>query len=281
MEFLRFGSSIPGSYWGCCACCIIQKFNVDPDQKASIELVDGDGGHPLGDRYFGKTYREIFESRIITGTFNDSEMPNHIFLAILTAKQLRNANGKKWLAILKENGFEFIRTTDNSVYSGSSLTDPPEDFEDFCDDCDEPESSDSINKNYLFGLFRNIGFGKVLDPFEPPKEWLDLEGGVSEVSNYLDKEQGGARWALLRSREKVHMEQYKKLTPVKIYTQQELKDADIPITLAGRRSEYPQEPLETREFKERTKKKLSGANKKGSSAPCASSSSEPVQAVEA
>ena len=44
MEFLRFGSSIPGGYWGCCACCIIQNFKFDPKAKASIQLVSGDSG---------------------------------------------------------------------------------------------------------------------------------------------------------------------------------------------------------------------------------------------
>ena len=43
MEFLRFGSSIPGSYWGCCAFDIIQNFGAyDPDDPLSIEMVDGE-----------------------------------------------------------------------------------------------------------------------------------------------------------------------------------------------------------------------------------------------
>src|SRR3546814_8591595 len=49
MEFLRFGSSIPGGYWGCCAFDIAQCFKQNPDDKASISVVNGDGGFPMMD----------------------------------------------------------------------------------------------------------------------------------------------------------------------------------------------------------------------------------------
>jgi hypothetical protein len=129
VEFLRFGSSIPGSYWGCCACCIIQNFTVEPDGPASIELVEGDGGTPLG-RFAGKTYHEVFRQRLRYGTFSAKDMPNHAFIAILSKTQLGSAIGKKWLAILKAEGFEFLRTVNNSVWNV---------------------------ENYIFILVRNVG----------------------------------------------------------------------------------------------------------------------------
>jgi hypothetical protein len=156
MEFLRFGSHIPGVNHGCCAFDIIQNFNRDPDEKASIQLVSGDGGYPLsrpvkGQVFAGPTYRDIFNTRLRIGTFSDRDLPNHGFLAILTETQLTGTVGRKWLAILKEAGFEFVRTVDNSVYEYSRG-----------------------RKNYLFALFRNVGKNAVHDPFAPPKEWTDL-----------------------------------------------------------------------------------------------------------
>lgn len=159
MEFNRFGSTIPGSYWGCCACDIIQNFKVDPDSKASIELVAGDGGGSLG-KYAGPTYRDIFWQRIRFGTFDTREMPNHAFIAILTDDQLLGGVGKKWLAILKEAGFEFIRSVSNSVYQGQNLL-------------GKSKPTDG-SRNHIFMLVRNIGAGSIKDQFTPPKQWTDL-----------------------------------------------------------------------------------------------------------
>lgn len=169
MEFTRFGSTIPGSYWGCCACCVIQNFKVDPDAKASIELVSGDGGGSLG-KYAGPTYRDIFWQRIRFGTFDTRDMPNHAFIAILTANQVSSGVGLKWLAILKEAGFEFVRSVSNSVYQGQSLSDKPSDG----------------SLNHIFMLVRNIGSGAASDPFTPPKAWTDLPKVVPEAWELAD-----------------------------------------------------------------------------------------------
>lgn len=238
MEFLRFGSSIPGSYWGCCACCIIQNFKVDPDEPASIELVCGDGGEPLGDRYYGKTYREIFHARIMNGTFSEDPMPNHVFLAILTEGQINGGVGKKWLKILSDYGFEFIRSTSNSVYSGE------ETVEDYNDYSGELDSDNSRHINHVFGLFRNIGTERLRDPFSPPSAWVDLDQErVKQVSDFLsDKE----RAELLESQFNRHLNMWDPAVPT--YSQQELKDAKIPITMAGRRPEKLQQPLYEREL---------------------------------
>ena len=235
MEFLRFGSSIPGSYWGCCAVDIIQNFSGGhPDDKASIELVCGDGGQPLG-TFLGKTYREIFEARLRIGTFSDEDMPNHAFLCVMTESQIHSSKGSAWLKVLKENGFEFIRAVDNSVYSGNGIVD---------EDYDEYEHDSNIN--YIFGLFRNIGVGRIGDPFAPPRAWLDLEGGVKEVFDQLSPDQLAS---LNSSREQLHLKRWYEIGPANLYTKEQLKADGVPITYAGRRSEFPQEPEAVREEK--------------------------------
>jgi hypothetical protein len=234
MEFLRFGSSIPGSYWGCCAVCIIQNFNFDPDEKSSIQLVDGDGGYPMGDKFAGPTYKDIFLQRLRIGTFSDTDMPNHTFLAVLTEYQVTNETGKKWLALLKEHGFEFIRTVDNSVYTGQSL-----------------EGTRSSHKNYLFGLFRNIGNGKIENPFEPPKAWTELPSVIPEASCHLDPDTQATITVMQSER---HREIWDRIGPAKFLTKAEVEAAGAPVILAGQRSQFPQEPEKTREMKHKNMK---------------------------
>ena len=241
MHFLRFGSSIPGSYWGCCAVDIIQNFSAGhPDDKASIEVVCGDGGQPIGNYFLGKTYREIFEARLRIGTFSDTDLPNHAFLCVLTGTQIGSGNGLAWLKVLKENGFEFIRAVDNSVYSGDDVVD---------DEYYDPDEHES-NINYLFGLFRNIGAGKIGNPFAPPTAWIDLGGGVREIFDKLSPDDMAN---LSHNREELHLKRWYEIGPVKFYTKEELKNEGVPITLAGRRSEFPQELEATREQKQQAK----------------------------
>jgi hypothetical protein len=241
MEFLRFGSSIPGAFMsgggGCCAAEIIQDFRQDPNELASIEMVSGDGGEPLGDQFLGKTWKEIFEARMKVGTFYDEAMPNHAFLAILTESQIWGGYGLEWLKILKENGFEFIRAFDNSVYSTSSLA----------EDCiEEGEEEDWIEShpNYLFGCFRNIGGGRLADPFQPPRQWLEIGGGVMETSECLD---ATSRACLQQSRDGVHTAQWRRIGEVPFYSRSQLEADGVPIWLAGTRSQDRQEPAQIRE----------------------------------
>ena len=202
MEFLRFGSSIPGGYWGCCAVDIIQNFKFDPDAAASIQIVSGDAGTPMmknGELVFaGKTYREIFETRLRITTFNTSDMPNHAFFAVLTQEQIDGNFGKKWLAILREHGFEFVRTVSNSVYTGPTVG-----------------SGGTPHPNHIFGLFRNIGKGAIADPFTPPAAWTALPEPKSDL------------------------EIWEASSPTKTYTEAELEVAGVPITYAGLRSKFP------------------------------------------
>ena len=244
MEFLRFGSSIPGSYWGCCAVCIIQNFKVDPDTPASIQLVDGDGGMPLSEKdkfiFAGPTYKDIFLQRLRIGTFSKSDMPNHVFLAVLTEAQICGGVGAKWLKLLKEQGFEFIRTTDNSVYSGPELL--------------KSHPGRSPHRNYLFGLFRNVGAGAVDNPFLPPAEWTALDKVVPEAWEKLSD-----TVELAVGQQDVHTKLFKKLPKNKWMTEDELEKTKTPITLAGRRSQYPQELKTNRETRERAAEGASGS----------------------
>jgi len=60
--------------------------------------------------------------------------------------------------------------------------------------------------------------------------------------------------AVLNSRrEEIHLKRWNEIGPVKFYTKEELKDEGVPITLAGRRSEFPQEPEAIREQKQQAK----------------------------
>lgn len=217
MEFIRFGSTIPGSYWGCCAVDVIQNFKVDPDAKSSIQIVSGDSGSAIGDKFAGPTYRDIFKTRIRVGTFGGADMPNHGFLAVLTEQQINGGVGKKWLEILKAEGFEFLRTVDNSVYTGPGLA----------------TSHGGSHKNYIFGLFRNIGNGKVKDQFTPPSAWTNLpdpyEGDMSQGN-----------------RDKVQLELWKK-GETKFLTKAQVKAAGAPVVLAGIRSKFKQQTEEERE----------------------------------
>lgn len=245
MEFLRFGSRIPGAYrWGCCAVCIIQNFSQDPDAPASVQLVSGDSGMPIltedgEEAFLGYTNREIFLQRLRIGTFSSDDMPNHVFLAVMTADQLSWANGKarKWLQILKENGFEFIRATDNSVYTGHRLqreidnTDEDELF--YADDTDQES-----HVNYIFGLFRNIGCGRISDPFEPPQAWKDLDSGITDVSQHLSSE---TRQTLEKERYDLHLSHWDKIGPTTKLTRAQLQEKNVPVTLAGMFSDFPQE----------------------------------------
>lgn len=237
MEFLRFGSSIPGSYWGCCAVCIIQNFKVDPDAKASIQMVSGDGGGAIGDTFAGPTYRDIFWQRLRTGTFSTGDMPNHTFFAILTQQQVSGGVGAKWLAILKEAGFEFIRTVDNSVYTGPTLKNSTE---------------KSSHPNHIFGLFRNIGQGAIADPFTPPKEWTALPQIKPEAWLSLSdsNSEGISKTELLKEQQAVDLAIWNKIGPAKFLTRKQIEAAGAPVILAGLRSENKQEPATEREARQ-------------------------------
>lgn len=247
MEFIRFGSSVPGEYWGCCACDIIQNFNQHPNTPASIQLTSGDGnGACLKGRelaFAGPTLKDIFETRIRIGTFGLTDMPNHAFFAILEASQLsKRAPGYEWLKILKANGFEFLRTVDNSVYTGDTL--------------DDGNEKGVPHPNYIFALFRNIGRGRVDDPFTPPKQWSDLPSVVPEVWETIEEGCGqGAKPELAALLTQKQKEIWKKGKTI-IRPESDIIAAGAPVIMAGMRTERPPELKKKREeaLAERKKK---------------------------
>lgn len=216
MEFLRFGSNIPGGYWGCCACCIIQNFKVAPNAKASIQLVGGDSSSPITkgreSLFAGPTYEDIFWQRIRSGTFDTRDMPNHAFIAILTQWQLANSPGKDWLPILKKAGFEFVRTVSNSVYAGSGVGGDPTDH----------------SPNYIFMLVRNVGNGAITDQFAPPPEWTALESVVTEPWQMLTDTK-----ELTKTIRKEQTAAWEKIPPAKFLTESEIEAAGAPVTYSG------------------------------------------------
>jgi hypothetical protein len=251
MEFLRYGSRIPGAYkWGCCAVCIIQNFKEEPDKPASIEVVSGDSGMPIRtgneSAFLGPTHRDIFNQRLRIGTFSGDDMPNHVFLAVLTADQLQTSVGLAWLKIRKEAGFEFIRATDNSVYTGQML------YREVMDMDEETRYEEGIKENshinYIFGLFRNIGNGRVEDPFQPPKAWTDLSPTFQEVKPVNASQ-------LEQERYEYHLSQWDKIGPVKFMKRDEVIAAGAPVVLAGLFSDYPQETEDARNKKTASKSK--------------------------
>src|SRR3546814_13364136 len=114
MEFLRFGSSIPGGYWGCCAFDLAQCFKQNPDDKASISVVNGDGGFPMMDGqgvlFLVATCPDIFKQRLRINTFDTKAKANHGSLVVLTNWRLKTESEKSWMKILKEDGFEYLNT---------------------------------------------------------------------------------------------------------------------------------------------------------------------------
>lgn len=218
MEFLRFGSSIPGAYWGCCAADIIQNFKVDPDAKYAIEVVSGDGGGSTG-RYIGKTWKDVFLQRLKIGTFGSNNMPNHAFFAILTEGQINSGPGAKWLKILKEQGFEFLRTVNNSVYSGAGLA-------------SSPAAVNNGNDNHIFILIRNVGNQSIKDQFTPPKAWQALPKVVPEMFDLIGKD------AVTMTKDIFDIQKglYSALPDANYLTTDQLQKEDIEPTCAGVRS---------------------------------------------
>jgi hypothetical protein len=225
MECLRFGSSIPGGYWGCCAADVMQNFNTDPDAPASIQLVDGDGGVSFG-QFLGMTEKEVFLSRLRIGTFSTNDMPNHAFFVMLSKSQLSQGNGKKWLAILKENGFEFVRTVNNSVWNVD---------------------------NYVFGLFRNIGTSgrsvAVKDQFTPPAAWTELPSNGKTETYQLIGDGVTTQYSpesLTKQYAEADQKIWDKIGPAKFYSQKDLEDAGVPVLLSAIRTQFPPQGPETR-----------------------------------
>jgi hypothetical protein len=67
--------------------------------------------------YVSGTNEEVFLSYLVHGTFTEEPVQDHAFLAIITDEQLNSDEGQEWMRILKREGFEWVGSTSNSVYS--------------------------------------------------------------------------------------------------------------------------------------------------------------------
>jgi hypothetical protein len=227
VEFLRFGSNIPGHYWGCCAATVIQCFKGDPDSPCNSQVINGDGGTPMGDKFTGLTQREHFLSRLRFGEFSTNDMPNHAFFAILTAGQVSGSYGQKWLKILKETGFEFVRSVSNSVYGGPGLA--------------AHSNGSGSSVNHIFMLVRNIGSGNIGDQFTPPKAWTDLPSVKKEAWEFilLTKK-------LTKDYHEADTKIWNKIGPAKFYTKaQVLASGQKPLLGGVRGGRLPERSSET------------------------------------
>lgn len=179
VECLRFGGRVGGKGIGCCAIDIFQGFSNDPDAEAYVPLNNGDSPHlPVmrqgSQAYLGPTNKDVFLGYLRLGTFDSMDLPNHAFFCAISESQLNSRTTEKWLEIFKENGFEFLRAVDNSVYLNGDGDPSPV---------------------YIFALFRNIGDSKIDDPFEPPEFWKTLpepsesdeERWASQSTNIINK----------------------------------------------------------------------------------------------
>jgi hypothetical protein len=165
-------------------------------------------------------------------------MPNHAFIAILAKSQIASGVGKKWLAILKAEGFEFVRTVNNSVWNAD---------------------------NYIFMLVRNVGPNAVADQFTPPKEWTDLPNVVPETWERLGLNvEPTDRAAFTKEIAAAQKPLYAALPSHVFYTEAQLEAEGIPITYAGKRTlqgriGYPQQSKTERQ---RFTESLEGAKEK-------------------
>lgn len=238
MEFIRFGSTIPGSYWGCCAIDLAQNFKVDPDAKASIQLVTGDGGGPMtkdGESlYMGPTYRDIFWQRLRYSTHSPTrKFPNRGVVCSITENQIQGQYGRQWMEILFEAGFMFVATVANGVYTGANRA---------------PYSkSRGSSLNHIFLLPRNIGANGCGDSFTPPQAWQDLHAKAKtkkrEPWQFLSAED---RLAIAKVRHKNDVSVWDKMPQPPVLKESEMEKL-APLTLAGLRSPNRQELKSARE----------------------------------
>lgn len=127
IECLRFGARRGGDGIGCCAVDVIQGFGNPPDAICPQKpFYDGDSWAPV---FYSGTSRQLcvggenitneqaFLAYLTHGSFTSEPEPDHAFIAILAKEQCEeSSSGKKWLAILKREGFEWVGCTSNSVY---------------------------------------------------------------------------------------------------------------------------------------------------------------------
>lgn len=157
IECLRFGARIGGEGIGCCAIDVLQGFSNDPDAICPPkEAMNGDCWTPEGVCIGGEgvTNEMALLAYLYHGSFDPhTGYPDHGFIATLTLDQVNSSVGKKWLAILKREGFEWVGAVSNSVYS-------------------------EYHPNHVFMLLRNthreMDDDEINSLKQPPKIWEEL-----------------------------------------------------------------------------------------------------------
>jgi len=109
-------------------------------------------------------------------------------------------------------------------------------------------------------LFRNIGNGRIQDPFTPPKEWTDLPEVCEEVISSIPDD---VKKLIIEKQTKAHTKIWK-AGETKILKESDIVAAGAPVIMAALRTEFPVQ------VKERRGKRLAERKEKG--APSAPSS---------
>jgi hypothetical protein len=153
----------------CCGASIITDFSIDPGdaQEYEMEQQDTQWGPVMkpkldanGDRIPKATYGDQFVASLngaMGRTLSNRGLyanyyKDHGVFAILSGKQIASKHGKNWLKILKQAGFEHVRSWNNTVHGESP--------------------------NHLFMLCKHTSSVDVPEPTTPPKEWVALQEEV-------------------------------------------------------------------------------------------------------
>lgn len=163
IECLRLGARRGGEGIGCCAIDVLQGFNNPPESICPQQPhYNGDSWWPsfypgtddqlcIGGE--GITNEQVFLAHLTHGSFTAQPEPDHGFIASLTDEQCNSSIGKKWLEILKREGFVWVGATSNSVY-------------------------DEYHPNHVFMLMRsthiNMGDEEIEELQQPPKAWNNI-----------------------------------------------------------------------------------------------------------
>lgn len=122
IECLRLGARRGGQGIGCCAIDVFQGFSNDPSSiRPDLPFYNGDDMTPClngeGHVHMSGTNEEVFCAYLAHGSFTPYPEADHAFIATLTDEQLESDTGRAWLAILKREGFKWVASVNNSVYS--------------------------------------------------------------------------------------------------------------------------------------------------------------------
>lgn len=171
IECLRLGARRGGEGIGCCAIDVFQGFTNAPDaMRPPIPFFNGDSWTPelnyAGEHiHIHGTNEEVFLSYLCHGSFTSEVAPDHAFIAVLTGEQIGSSVGKEWLKILHREGFRWVGSVSNSVYS-------------------------EYHPNHIFILTRNTKDYMDEDALEnlqrPPSAWTELiEEGEKDPAKRL------------------------------------------------------------------------------------------------